>query len=64
MHAINRFLSLLARPLLASQPALAPVRGNVRYQRRAAYRLHPGRTGLEPTRFGDWEYNGRCTDFS
>jgi len=22
-----------------------------------------GRKGLEPTRFGDWEKNGRCTDF-
>jgi hypothetical protein len=22
-----------------------------------------GPAGLEPTRYGDWEYNGRCTDF-
>jgi hypothetical protein len=22
-----------------------------------------GQAGLEPTRFGDWEKNGRCTDF-
>jgi hypothetical protein len=22
-----------------------------------------GRNGPEPTRFGDWEKNGRCTDF-
>jgi len=22
-----------------------------------------GRTGPEPTRFGDWEKNGRCIDF-
>ena len=22
-----------------------------------------GPTGPEPTRFGDWERNGRCTDF-
>ncbi len=22
-----------------------------------------GPTGLEPTRYGDWERNGRCTDF-
>ena len=22
-----------------------------------------GRKGPEPTRFGDWENNGRCTDF-
>jgi len=34
------------------------------FQRRAVYRHHPGATGVDPTRFGDWEYNGRCTDFS
>jgi len=22
-----------------------------------------GRDGLEPTRYGDWERNGRCIDF-
>lgn len=22
-----------------------------------------GFKGPEPTRYGDWEYNGRCTDF-
>lgn len=22
-----------------------------------------GTDGLEPTRYGDWENNGRCTDF-
>jgi len=22
-----------------------------------------GREGLDPTRFGDWEKNGRCIDF-
>ncbi len=22
-----------------------------------------GHTGPEPTRFGDWEHKGRCTDF-
>jgi hypothetical protein len=24
---------------------------------------HGGRGGLEPTRYGDWEKNGRCIDF-
>lgn len=24
---------------------------------------HGGQTGLEPTRYGDWEKKGRCTDF-
>jgi len=26
-------------------------------------REHGGAKGLEPTRYGDWERNGRCTDF-
>lgn len=24
---------------------------------------HGGQSGLEPTRYGDWEKKGRCTDF-
>nr|WP_318240536.1 DUF1674 domain-containing protein [Luteimonas colneyensis] len=24
---------------------------------------HGGREGLDPTRYGDWEKNGRCIDF-
>ena len=26
-------------------------------------REHGGPKGLEPTRYGDWEKNGRCYDF-
>jgi len=26
-------------------------------------REHGGQAGLEPTRYGDWEKKGRCTDF-
>lgn len=29
----------------------------------AAPREIGGRDGLEPTRYGDWEKNGRCIDF-
>ena len=29
---------------------------------RRLYRDGPG-PGLDPTRYGDWEYAGRCTDF-
>jgi hypothetical protein len=33
-------------------------------QRRAEVpREHGGRGGLDPTRYGDWEKNGRCIDF-
>lgn len=26
-------------------------------------REYGGRNGLDPTRYGDWEKNGRCIDF-
>jgi len=29
----------------------------------AASREHGGRGGPDPTRYGDWEKNGRCIDF-
>ncbi|MBS3896604.1 succinate dehydrogenase assembly factor 4 [Silanimonas sp.] len=37
-------------PAHPSQPVPAPIE-------------HGGREGPEPTRFGDWEKNGRCIDF-
>lgn len=30
---------------------------------RRGYRQGPEDDGIDPTRFGDWEYGGRCTDF-
>jgi hypothetical protein len=30
---------------------------------KAGVREIGGRGGLEPTRYGDWEKNGRCIDF-
>ena len=30
---------------------------------RRGYRQGPEDEGVDPTRFGDWEYGGRCTDF-
>jgi hypothetical protein len=32
-------------------------------RRPAAPREVGGRGGLDPTRYGDWEKNGRCIDF-
>lgn len=31
--------------------------------RRGAYSEFAGRGGVDATRYGDWEYGGRCTDF-
>ena len=30
---------------------------------RRGYRKGAEDEGVDPTRFGDWEYGGRCTDF-
>ncbi len=56
-------------PLLAPRsvpsPAMPPPGGNAV---RPALPIQPpgeigGPRGLEPTRFGDWEFKGRCSDF-
>jgi hypothetical protein len=41
---------------LAGHAAPAPIKPE-------APREHGGRGGLDPTRYGDWEKNGRCIDF-
>jgi hypothetical protein len=40
------------RAVVPSQPQLEPLQQEI-----------GGRAGPEPTRFGDWEKNGRCIDF-
>jgi hypothetical protein len=40
------------------RPATSPEAAQPRQPREIG-----GPKGLEPTRYGDWEYNGRCTDF-
>lgn len=42
----------------ASQPARTPTGGPVPAPKEVG-----GPKGPEPTRFGDWERNGRCIDF-
>ena len=37
--------------------------GMDRFERDEAPREIGGREGPDPTRFGDWEKNGRCIDF-
>lgn len=46
-------------PSHVAQNATAPVSE----QPNARPTEHGGQKGLEPTRFGDWEKKGRCTDF-
>ena len=46
----------LAGHAVSEVPASAPLRAE-------APRELGGRGGLDPTRYGDWEKNGRCIDF-
>jgi len=49
------------------QPASAEVPADVAVDAEGKGRQAPreigGRDGPEPTRYGDWEKNGRCIDF-
>lgn len=49
-------LGELPLPVAVPEPTHPPVVGPVPVE-------HGGREGPEPTRFGDWEKNGRCIDF-
>ncbi|HQY55704.1 MAG: DUF1674 domain-containing protein [Dokdonella sp.] len=46
----------------AAQPATPAEAGGSRGDDRQPVEIG-GRGGLDPTRFGDWEKNGRCIDF-
>ena len=47
-----------------SEPLAPSPAGETRAPAQPAPREIGGRTsGLEPTRYGDWEKNGRCIDF-
>jgi hypothetical protein len=48
---------------LAGHAAPAPGTAAPVQPRAAAPHEHGGRGGLDPTRYGDWEKNGRCIDF-
>jgi hypothetical protein len=59
-----------ARDPVTAAPAVAPAAGGPTVGSRAAGappcnapREIGGVAGPEPTRFGDWEKNGRCIDF-
>ncbi len=45
-------------PTLESTPAVMATPGTA-----ARERATPEGDGLDPTRYGDWEKNGRCIDF-
>ena len=55
------------KPCLVSNPDLESKLGPEDLQPQPEKPVPPreigGAKGLEPTRYGDWERNGRCTDF-
>jgi hypothetical protein len=50
-------------PQPASTEVSADVAVDVQDQAKPVPREIGGRDGPEPTRYGDWEKNGRCIDF-
>ncbi|HEY2808336.1 MAG TPA: DUF1674 domain-containing protein [Steroidobacteraceae bacterium] len=50
-------------PQPASVPITDPAANTAAATAGAAVREIGGPAGPEPTRFGDWEKNGRCIDF-
>jgi hypothetical protein len=49
-------------PQADSQPAAVPAKEPARPPKEMPKEVG-GPTGPEPTRYGDWEKNGRCSDF-
>ena len=64
MQSSNNKNTPEVNPVKADEPASTPSKENSSEPDPA---LRPkevgGRKGLEPTRYGDWEKNGRCIDF-
>ncbi|MFA6021480.1 MAG: succinate dehydrogenase assembly factor 4 [Rhodospirillales bacterium] len=59
-------LPLLRRPVKPGQMppiGLTPQETTGKIEKAEAIRESGGPEGAEPTRFGDWERKGRCSDF-
>ena len=58
---------MIGQSPVVPEPAGTPADGTQPPADRAARTARPpefgGRDGPEPTRYGDWEKNGRCVDF-
>jgi hypothetical protein len=52
-----------SRKPTAEKDEAKPVRSDVPSEKVGEPREIGGPKGPEPTRYGDWERNGRCTDF-
>lgn len=50
-------------PNTQQQPSAAPVAVALPIEKPTLAKEIGGQPGPEPTRFGDWEKAGRCTDF-
>ncbi|MBT5265636.1 MAG: DUF1674 domain-containing protein [Rhodospirillaceae bacterium] len=51
------------RPVSDKSSAVVPANLDPRASGKDLPKEVGGTDGPEPTRFGDWEHNGRCTDF-
>jgi hypothetical protein len=62
-NAPSDVVSVAASPRISSLPEAQPGAAAANAQPARFAEERGGPTGPEPTRFGDWEKNGRCIDF-
>jgi hypothetical protein len=58
----SHIATMLQKNRQRSEPPVAEKSGEAPASRAEPQEIG-GPKGPEPTRFGDWEHNGRCTDF-
>lgn len=54
---------IAVKPLLGDAPVDSAITLTAKHPRANPPREIGGPAGPEPTRYGDWEKNGRCSDF-
>ena len=52
-----------SQPIPEAEPAPVALLGAEQAKETPAAEEYGGRPGPDPTRYGDWEKNGRCIDF-
>lgn len=52
-----------ATPTQDSPPAVIPLSRLLEQEAKPVPEIGGRKDGLDPTRYGDWEKNGRCIDF-
>jgi len=60
---ISESAAMVVTPSVRDATGVTPSSAHLPPEPESAGKEIGGRGGLEPTRYGDWEKNGRCVDF-